>query len=224
MTRIKREGLTVPQVAARLGVGESVVRRFVAVGLLPALPREPGQWQRFHPDAVEQFMRVRAHAKGRRVPAVMRIWAKVVQDGNGCWTFTGALSHAGYGQIGTGRRGEPARNRHTHRVMYEEVFGPVPDGLDLDHLCRNRACCNPWHLEPVSTRVNVLRGVGFAARHARQTHCVNGHPFDEANTYRFSIPEKGIVSGRSCRRCHAIREAKRRARLRQRQAAIAHAA
>lgn len=63
------------------------------------------------------------------------------------------------------------------------MFQPIPDGLVLDHLCRNRACINPNHLEPVSTRVSILRGEGVMARHARKTHCPHGHPYDEPNTW-----------------------------------------
>lgn len=77
---------------------------------------------------------------------------------SGCFIFTGALDPHGYGRVGLGSRAEGTAM--AHRVMYEQMRGPVPAGLDLDHLCRVRACCNPFHLEPVTRLVNVRRGAG----------------------------------------------------------------
>ena len=96
-----------------------------------------------------------------------------------CWLWTGSLSGSGYPVISVGGRHQPG-----HRVAYEVFVGPIPDGLELDHLCSTPICVNPDHLEPVTHAENVLRGVSFAAENARKTHCVNGHPFDERNTYR----------------------------------------
>lgn len=82
-----------------------------------------------------------------------------------------------------------------HRVAYEEIMGPVPEGLELDHLCRTRSCVNPSHLEPVTHRENMNRG-DVATR--RKTHCPKGHPYDEENT--------GIYNGyRNCRACARLR-------------------
>lgn len=100
---------------------------------------------------------------------------KVLVTETGCWQFTGYVNPQGYGQVG--------RNIRTHRLMYEAVRGPIPDGLQLDHLCRNRACCNPDHLEAVTSRVNLVRGIGFAGLNAAKTHCDNGHELNDANTY-----------------------------------------
>src|SRR5262245_12493041 len=109
-----------------------------------------------------------------------RLYDRIDKNGpNGCWLWTGARnSNYGYGTI------EVARvKRHVHRVLCELERGPVHRDLDLDHLCRNRICVNPDHLEPVSRRENILRGASHVAANARKTHCSKGHPFDEVNTY-----------------------------------------
>ena len=84
---------------------------------------------------------------------------------------------------------------YAHRLAYELVKGPISDGLQIDHLCRNRACINPDHLEAVTQRENILRGEGVAALNARKTHCPQGHAYDEENTL--------ILTGRQAgaRRC-----------------------
>lgn len=105
--------------------------------------------------------------------------ARTVKDPlTGCVNWVGHINTDGYGTLCS--KGRRAR---AHRVAYELARGPIPPGLVIDHLCRNRACCNPEHLEPVTSRVNILRGEGASARLARATHCVNGHPFSPENTY-----------------------------------------
>lgn len=106
----------------------------------------------------------------------------------------GTRSNGGYRRVKERGSVIPA-----HRFAYMVHVGPIPDGLVLDHLCRNRACCNPLHLEPVSNRTNVLRGVGGPATNIAKTDCVRGHPFDEANT---RIDSKGH---RQCRTCDQVR-------------------
>jgi hypothetical protein len=122
-----------------------------------------------------------------------RFWKRVWPSVGGCWDWKGARTSAGYGQLQT-RSGIPA---YTHRMSYEMFRGPIPAGLHIDHLCRNRACCNPCHLEAVEPRVNLLRGKGMSARHAVATHCQRGHLKSPDNIY---TNPKGARECRACRR------------------------
>lgn len=94
-------------------------------------------------------------------PLFERITKRLTIDANGCWIWQGAINRGGYGIIGRGRRGNG--NVLVHRGMYEELIGEIPDGLHLDHLCRVKACANPWHLDPVTQAVNNRR-MGEARR------------------------------------------------------------
>lgn len=142
------------------------------------------------------------HSLGPR-PAAVRFWEKVDLNGaGGCWLWEASLFLSGYGQFQIGHT-----KIRAHRWAYEREFGPVPDGMVLDHLCRVRRCVNPAHLEAVTERENVLRGEGPSAHNARKTQCINRHPFDHANTRRTPNGK------RVCRRCHAIRQQRRRDRL-----------
>jgi hypothetical protein len=123
---------------------------------------------------------------------VVRFWAKVdlSRGDDGCWIWMRARTPDGYGRVGVDHK-----IRFAHRVAYELEVGPIPDGLILDHLCRRPMCVNPRHLEPVTQRENIIRGRSLVARNAAATHCVHGHPFDDANTYRRAN------GGRACRAC-----------------------
>jgi hypothetical protein len=126
---------------------------------------------------------------------IERFWSKVARGGTGgCWLWTAGKFSEGYGQFW-----RDGRNLHAHRVAYELLVGPIPEGLNLDHLCRVRHCVNPAHLEPVTARTNLLRGVGQPARNARKTHCKNGHEFTPENTYEI---RPGWRACRQCKRDH----------------------
>lgn len=115
---------------------------------------------------------------------------------SGCWLWTGASHPRGYGSVTLLNR-----TRRAHRAAYEVLVGPVPEGMELDHLCRTPSCVNPDHLEPVTHRVNVLRGVGPWALNKRKTHCLRGHLLDEANT------QASLDGFRRCRACQRERHA-----------------
>ena len=88
-----------------------------------------------------------------------------------CWNWTGALFHDGYAQMSMPQGAGPTRATGAHRVSYEHHRGPIPDGLTLDHLCRNKRCINPDHLEPVPIRENILRGEGLAPKNLAKAFC-----------------------------------------------------
>ena len=117
-----------------------------------------------------------------------------VIEETGCWSWVGAKNSEGYGSWWVG-----GRHHRAHRVMYERTKGPIPDGLVIDHLCRNRDCVNPDHLEVVTNRENIMRGEGYTAQQVRKTHCKRGHQLNEANIARFQ-------GRRSCRACRYLRD------------------
>ena len=123
-----------------------------------------------------------------------RFWGNV-QKTRGCWKWIGGKSQ-GYGRLQIGSRTDGSRRKVlAHRVSYELLVGKVPKGRELDHLCRNRACVRIDHLEVVTKRQNILRGVGMGALNARKTICKNGHAFTQKNTYQ-------TKKGRECKTCH----------------------
>ena len=115
-------------------------------------------------------------------------------DASGCWRWGGYVSESGYGVARVDGKSKPA-----HRAVHVALVGTIPQGLDLDHLCRVRDCVNPDHLEPVTRRVNVLRGVGAGAQNARKTHCIKGHPLDGDNLVSWA-------RNRLCRECYRERD------------------
>jgi hypothetical protein len=118
---------------------------------------------------------------------------KVARTESGCWDWTGTIATNGYGRMPLGKRN---RRQAAHRFVYEQVVGTVPDGMQLDHLCGNRRCVNPSHLEPVTSRENNLRSPScMASVNAAKTHCAQGHPFEGRNLI---VSKRGQ---RVCRKC-----------------------
>jgi len=115
-----------------------------------------------------------------------RFWAKANGSGvDTCWKWTSAFCRQGYGMFWMFGGG-----RLAHRVAYELMIGEIPEGLDLDHLCHQRDCVNPWHLEPVTRRVNLRRGNGTG-----RTSCPQGHPYVTGNIY---MERTGTKKCRTC--------------------------
>lgn len=133
----------------------------------------------------------------RKQATIERFWSKVIIRDNGCWEWTGSLSSNGYGMIW--------HNDHivrAHRFVYEYItHSVIPDAKEVDHLCRNHQCVNPRHLEVVTHRENVMRGINPTLLKERMlaiTHCPRGHEYSKENTY---INPKGY---RFCRACKVI--------------------
>lgn len=96
-----------------------------------------------------------------------------IERGDSCWNWTGLKIWNGYGVVRWN-----GKETMAHRVAYELARGPIPEGMTIDHLCRNRGCVRPDHLEAVSMKENILRGEGLAAVNAKKTVCPLGHPLD----------------------------------------------
>ena len=120
-----------------------------------------------------------------------------------CWLWRKSPNTSGYGSMHVNGRKAPA-----HRFSYQHFVGPVPDGLELDHLCRRPPCVNPDHLEAVDHRTNMLRGNGIGSMNASKEQCKNGHPFDLVNTYYRKAKGGSVV--RQCRACSLIGTHRRR--------------
>ena len=143
------------------------------------------------PRAVKVDIQAAIKHDPKSVKPADRFWAKVELTED-CWVWTGHLRR-GYGTLM-----QDGHDGYAHRFAYESFVGPIPEGLQIDHLCRNRACVNPAHMEPVTLRENILRGESSAAKNARKTHCKRGHPLSGENLYRFG-------GSRSCRECQQRR-------------------
>ena len=136
------------------------------------------QWRSEHPEYVPEHP-----------SAIDRIFSRLARDGD-CWIYTGGTNGSGYGHINI-----DGHKHYTHRVVYEHLVGSIPDGLELDHLCRHPACCNPSHLEPVTHSINGLRGKSGWGMNGGK--CDRGHNItDTANVY---VRQDGRRECRTCR-------------------------
>lgn len=135
-----------------------------------------------------------------RLPVLFRTKIRVAE--NGCWEWTGSKRRRGYGRYGGGNKARAA-----HRISYEALIGPIPDDLELDHLCRCTSCVNPAHLEPVTTVENIRRA--RAVRPASE-FCKAGHALTPENTYSYP---NGKRRCRKCRRRHQDEHAARKAAI-----------
>lgn len=145
--------------------------------------------------------------------------ASVEYAPNGCWLYTGALDRDGYGGL-IGVSGHP--RTVPHRAVYQHLVGPIPDGMQLDHLCHDpasctggtacphRRCVNPAHLKPSTSKENTLRGAGITAINARKTHCIQGHAFTPENTR-----VQTRADGRTWRKCIECNRAMQRRKAQQ---------
>lgn len=131
-----------------------------------------------------------------------RLYAKIIVRADGCWVWNGATQPNGYGQLWNGRRPEQA-----HRVSYRLHAGLIPEGTEIDHLCRNRACVNPAHLRAVPHRENMRVSDTVFGRNAAKLFCKRGHPLSGDN---LKIAVSGSRQCKECLRLHARAAAVRR--------------
>ncbi len=137
-------------------------------------------------------------------PFWKRLADKIDADPDGCWDWLGARQSEGYGVIRVWGKAV-----YAHILMYILTNGPIPDGLEIDHLCRNRNCVNPQHLEAVTHRTNLLRGHTMSAMWAARTHCREGHELAGDNL-RIRVDRS-----RACRTCERARQRNRAAMRRE---------
>lgn len=110
---------------------------------------------------------------------------------SGCWIWLGSCTPGGYGKSRW-----MLRDQYIHRITFQFFIGPIQEGLQIDHLCRVRPCCNPYHLEQMTPFENIMSGIGFGALNKQKAHCVNGHPYSGIN---LRTHPNGY---RRCKACH----------------------
>lgn len=142
------------------------------------------------------------------IPATSRFWAKVEKNGavstarpglGPCWVWVAGRTAQGYGLF------HPSKTQSVlaHRWAYQQAGNEIPEGMVLDHLCRNRRCVNPLHLEPVTDQENLRRGAGYGLRNGMRRSCVNGHSYTPENSYYSPAGEL------RCRQCARDRDKRR---------------
>lgn len=148
-----------------------------------------------------------------RIELAKRFESKYISEPNsGCWLWEGGMFDNGYGAIWHSQEHKP----HTigaHRASWLIYRGSIPGDLEIDHRCRNRACVNPDHLEPVTCKVNLLRGAGVPAKNAAKTACIHGHEFTEENTRWTRQHKSDHRMMRICKTCVRNRKKARRLRI-----------
>lgn len=150
----------------------------------------------------------------KRLPTIERFWKYVTPEPNsGCWLWSAFVDSSGYGAFSVGldwqATDKKSRIHKAHRVSYEINVGPIPEGLQLDHICRVRSCVNPDHLRPVTAQQNIQYAgpyISAAHRNRKKTECPHGHPYSPENTL---ILKHGW---RRCGVCHRAHVAKQSAR------------
>lgn len=128
-----------------------------------------------------------------------RFWNKISVSESGCWEWQ-AAKKSGYGYYkSSGKTGR------AHRIAYAILVAPIPDSLVCDHLCENKGCVNPNHIEPVTDRINIMRGPAPSSMNAKKTHCIRGHKFEPGSYY-------SSQGWRDCKKCKAINDQARKSR------------
>lgn len=186
--------LAVPCPRCKAAIGDLCVSRSEGRAHDSHSDRRADWWAAGKPDDPEPRVKRARDESGVFVSSLpeVRFWERVREDDSGCWIWTAGLSK-GYGSF----KVEVDRVVPAHRWAYEAMITEIPPGLHIDHLCRNPPCVNPWHMDPVTSGVNGLRGISPFARNARQTHCRRGgHEYTETNTI---ICQPG--DRRRCRTC-----------------------
>ena len=145
------------------------------------------------------YLRFRRHGDVHSLESAhLRRFEEKIDRSGDCWIWTGTALQSGYGVIH-----RDGKRLYAHRVSYETYVGPIPEGLVIDHLCRNPPCVNPDHLEAVRQGTNTKRGTGPTAVNAAKTHCIRNHPLSGANLYVIQAP-----GYRQCKTCHRLRRKK----------------
>lgn len=213
VAQVVQYGRTGSDVGREFGITRERVRQLVLRDAGRAIGHAPAPMYRCHRcggeyqgvNAEGRHIRSSRHAAWRRADREATFWGKVSKS-DGCWEWTGAHDPEGYGHASM--RWLAGAGGYTHRAAYILAVGPIPAGLTIDHLCRNRGCVNPSHLEAVTTRENTLRSpITLAAINLAKTRCAHGHLFDEANTSR---DHRGHRRCRTCNREQARAQSARR--------------